>query len=184
MPAASVLWRRLDAPGHDGCRLEELNDGWRLDGTAVFLHEGTPARLTYRVACDRAWRTRDGSVGGWVGVQPVDFAVQHTSAGEWTLNGVLVPHLDGCVDLDLGLTPATNLFQLRRVALGVGESADVRVAWLDVPAGTLTVLDQRYERRGESTYWYEAPRFDYAASLEVDAVGFVRSYPGLWEAES
>ena len=47
--------------------------------------------------------------------------------------------------------------------------------------GKLDVLLQRYERRSAFTYWYEAPRFKYAALLEVDAVGFARRYPGLWE---
>jgi hypothetical protein len=90
--------------------------------------------------------------------------------------------LDECVDLDLGFTPATNLSQLRRVALQVGEAVDVPVAWLDVDAGTLDKLHQRYERRSEETYWYEAPRFNYSALLQVSALGFVEKYPNLWEA--
>ena len=57
------------------------------------------------------------------------------------------------------------------------------VAWLDVTSGQLEVLRQRYERRSQWTYWYEAPRFGYAALLEVTPAGFVRRYPGLWEAE-
>ena len=57
------------------------------------------------------------------------------------------------------------------------------VACLDVTSGQLEVLRQRYERRSQSTYWYEAPRFGYAALLEVTPAGFVRRYPGLWEAE-
>ena len=183
MTTASILWRRLDAPGHDACRLERTDGGWRLDGAAVFLHEGAPARLSYRVACDAAWHTREGSVQGWVGARAVDAAVRHSADGAWTLNGAVVPGLDGCVDLDLGFTPATNLLQLRRVALQVGQGADVPVAWLDVPALSLDVLHQRYERRAEGAYWYEAPRFGYAELLEVDPVGFARRYPGLWEAE-
>jgi hypothetical protein len=179
----AVLWRRLDAPGHDACRVEPAGDGWRLDGAAVFRHDGSAARLAYRVACDASWRTHEGSVHGWVGARAIDVAVRRTTGGAWTLNGVPVPGLAGCVDLDLGFTPATNLFQLRRIALGVGGDADVPVAWLDVPAGTLSVLPQRYERRDEGRYWYEAPRFGYTALLEVDPAGFVRRYPGLWEAE-
>jgi uncharacterized protein len=64
-----------------------------------------------------------------------------------------------------------------------GQAADVPVAWLDVAAGTLEVLPQRYERRSEAAYWYEAPRFDYAALLEVSPAGFIQRYPGLWEAD-
>ena len=60
---------------------------------------------------------------------------------------------------------------------------DHPVAWLDVSTATLTLLEQRYERRSETAYWYEAPRFTYAALIEVMPIGFVRRYPQLWEAE-
>jgi hypothetical protein len=184
MAIHSALWRRLDTPGHDAGRLEEGESGWQLDGAAVFLHEGVPASLTYRLACDRAWRTRDGRVRGWLGPRIVDFAIARTAGGGWTLNGGGVPGLETCVDLDLGFTPATNLFQLRRLALGEGQSADAPAAWLEVSAGTLEILPQRYERRTEAIYWYEAPSVDYAGLLEVTPAGFIRRYPGLWEMEA
>ncbi len=65
----------------------------------------------------------------------------------------------------------------------MGQSADVPVAWLDAPLGSLEMLRQSYERRTAEAYWYTAPRFDYAALLQVSASGFVQLYPGLWEAE-
>lgn len=182
-PAGSILWRRLDTPGHDACRLEETDTGWRLDGAAVFRHDDVPARLTYRVACDRAWRSHAGWIRGWLGGHSVDFSIARTPEGVWTLNGGVVSGLDSCVDLDLGFTPATNLLQLRRLGLADGQAADAPVAWLDAEAGTLQLLAQRYERRQEATYWYEAPRFNYADVLEVTPIGFIRRYPGLWEME-
>jgi len=179
----TILWRHLDAAGHDACRLVERNEAWRLEGAAVFRDQGVAACLAYVVDCDREWRAREGVVHGWMGARSVDFRITRTRDGSWTLNGQVVPHLDECVDLDLGFTPATNLSQLRRVALQVGQAADVPVAWLDVPVGTLDTLHQRYERRTAEAYWYEAPRFDYFALLQVSAIGFVEKYPNLWEAE-
>jgi hypothetical protein len=98
------------------------------------------------------------------------------------VNGAAVPGLEAYVDLDLGFTPATNLTQLRRVALAPGESAEVPVAWIDAPDGVLQALPQRYERRSATTYWYESPTAGYAELLELAPGGFVRRYPGLWEA--
>ena len=181
--AASILWRRLDTPGHDCCLLEPGTGGWSLYGTAVFHHDGIPARLTYHIACSLAWRTQHGRVRGWIGARLVEFRIARMAGGVWTLNGQVVPGLEACVDLDLGFTPATNLLQLRRVALAEGQTAEVPVAWLDVPPGNLGLLPQRYERRGADTYWYESPSTGYAALLEVTPDGFVRRYPGLWEAE-
>ena len=179
----SILWRRLDTPGHDACRLEQVEGGWRLQGAAAFRHEGAPAYLAYELTCDAAWRTREGAVRGALGSRAVELLVQRGWDGAWTLNGRSVPHLEGCVDLDLGFTPATNASQLRRLALPVGDAAQVPVAWLDVASGSLDLLEQRYERRAVEAYDYEAPRFGYAAQLEVESTGFPREYPGLWTAE-
>ena len=184
MAVDTILWRRLDVPGHDACQLTQIDNGWQLDGTASFKENSLPTGLNYQVSCDTEWHTQEGSVRGWAGTQTINFHVQRAADGIWTLNGQVVPHLNECVDLDLGFTPATNLFQLRRIALQIGQAAAVPVAWLDVSVNTLEILHQRYERRSEGTYWYESPRFNYTALLEVHPFGFIHQYPGLWEAES
>jgi hypothetical protein len=181
--AASILWRRLDLPGHDACRLVESADGWELEGVAVFTEELRPACLAYRLTSDHSWLTKNARVSGWVGKREIALEVQQSSRGVWSLNGQSLPGLHECVNLDLGFTPATNLLQLRRLDLGVGERADAPVAWLDVLESQLDVLFQVYERRTLSSYWYEAPRFEYSGLLEVSTIGFVRSYPGLWDVE-
>lgn len=182
MSGRAVFWRRLDGEGHDACRLMPLGDGWRLAGTAVFQEAGQPAAcLSYEVDCDGQWRTRRGAVRGWVGERLVDCLVARAPAGAWTFNGHEVPAPGGCLDLDLGFTPATNLFQLQRVALAVGQSAEVPVAWLDAGCERLEWLAQHYERHSTDTYGYDAPRFGYRALLQIDETGFVRDYPGLWQ---
>jgi len=178
---STILWQCLEDPGHDACRLEGHAEGWTLEGTAVLRLDGTPAVLSYVVSCDLSWRTVSGRLDGWIGERRLRHAIARTDGG-WIFDGGAVAGMEDCVDLDLGFTPATNLFQLRRIALATGQAADVPVAWLDVQTGRLERLAQRYERRSEGTYWYESPRFGYAAVLEVDATGFVRRYPGLWEA--
>jgi hypothetical protein len=179
----SMLWRRIDIPGHDACRLEQKGDGWSLEGAAVFLHGDGPAHLFYAVQCDAAWRTMSGRVQGFIGARAIDFIVVRDGAG-WTLNGVSVAGAKHLLDLDLGFTPATNLQQLRRVSIAEGETVQLPVAWLDVDAGTLTELPQIYERRGRDAFWYQAPSVGYEGLLELAPNGFVRSYPGLWEAEA
>jgi hypothetical protein len=182
MTSIAALWHRLDVPGHDACRLDEQADGWSLHGTAVFRHDGQPARLDYRVQCDRAWRSRAASVSGWIGTRAFDVGIAHRD-GAWLLNAVPVQGLDDCVDVDFGFTPATNLLQLRRIALSPGEAADVPVAWLDEPARTLLRLEQRYHRVAHDRFAYDVPRFGYHAELEMRSDGFARRYPGLWELE-
>lgn len=180
--AASALWRRLDIPGHDACRLTQTETGWQLTGSAVFRHALGPGRIEYAVDCDAQWHSREGRVRASIADQTWDLRIAHFDE-RWLLDDKEVAGLEQCHDLDFGFTPATNLCQLRRIALGVGETADVPVAWLDLPEGSLVAVPQRYERRSETTYWYESATFGYSALLEIDASGFVTSYPRLWARE-
>lgn len=184
MSATSILWRRIDVPGHDACRLESRDGGWSLAGSAVFLHAGAPARLDYEVLCDGDWNTRRGEVRGWLGARSIERRVERTSGGVWTLDGVVTAGVEDCSDLDLGFTPATNTISLLRLGLAVGQAAEVPVAWLSDDIAALERLAQHYERRSETEYAYRSPSSRYAAVLEVTPAGFVRRYPGLWEAEA
>jgi len=180
---ASALWRRIDTPGHDACRLEELPSGWRLNGAAVFLHRGEPVNLSYAVRCDHGWRASYGRVFGAVGGQTVDYVIQRRSDHGWTLNGERVDSLDHLDDLDLSFTPATNVLQIRRVALPLGEAVRLPAAWFDFDSGALSELEQIYECRNACAFDYRAPDVGYEGTLELSPNGFIRIYPGLWEAE-
>lgn len=162
-----------------------MGENWQLDGGAAFRHEdGRLVQLHYRVRCDRAWHTQWATVRGWLGGEAIDLSIVRDAHGGWKLNDAPVTDLGHCVDLDLGFTPATNMLPLRRLHLAQGESAEAPAAWLELGGeGGLSELNQRYERRSESDYWYAAPRFDYAAMLVVMPEGFVTRYPALWEAE-
>lgn len=91
----------------------------------------------------------------------------------------------GCMELDLGFTPATNLLPLRRLNLGVGQMAEVRSAWIEWPAADLRPLVQQYRRESVTSYRYEAqlPGGDvFSTVLRVDPFGWVVEYGGLWQA--
>ena len=112
-----MRWRRLDVPGRDECALEELPSGWRLGGIAEFEAPSGLSRLEYTVECDREWRTVRARVRGMAGARPLELAIRRDATDDWHIGPAPIPALRGLVDLDLGFTPATNLFPLRRLAL-------------------------------------------------------------------
>ena len=183
--AAPILWRRLDVPGHDAASLQMDGDGAVLSGMAAF-HEGAPTALAYVVHADPEWKTTEGHVWGWRGPDAIDLRLHRDSAGSWTLNDELCAEVQGCMDLDLSFTPATNLLPLRRLSLGIGRSAEVRSAWLEWPEVRLTPLVQRYARRTEIEYDYESdmPGGElFRSTLLVQPDGWVLDYGGLWRVQ-
>lgn len=185
-PGAPILWRRLDVPGHDAAWLRSAGGGSEIFGMAAFLEEGDPTALRYRVACDGEWRSHVATVEGWRGGQPVELRIRHDAHDGWTLNGTPCPTVAGCIDVDLSFTPATNLVALRRLHLEVGDTAEVRSAWLAWPRVSLAPLVQRYTRLAPDVYAYEAdvPEFGrFDGTLRVEPGGWVLDYAGLWRAE-
>src|SRR3954463_2054699 len=128
MARNSILWRRLDLPGHDAVSLRQTAGGAELRGMAVFQDEEGPTALRYSVGCDSGWRSTEATVEGWCGDQAVAVRIRRDSDGTWTLNGMPCPSVAGCIDLDLSFTPATNLLPLRRLDLAVNQAAEVRAA--------------------------------------------------------
>lgn len=183
-----ILWRRLDVPGHDTCRILSTADGARLVGVAVFAHPAGPAALSYAVDCDDRWRPRAARIEGWVGERAVNHTLARDGVG-WTLDGAPVRNLDGCVDLDLGITPATHTLALRRMDLKIGDEADAPAAWLalaDDPGGAFLLrrLDQTWVREDTERYVYTSDT-GYEGTLRVDsATRFVTDQPKRWVRET
>jgi uncharacterized protein len=97
MSDPSILWRRLDRPGHEAARLQDAL--WRLTGTALFVHDRQPCKLDYEVICNPQWQTVSGKVTGWVGSQSILIELSVDSACRWLLDGVACPQVTGCTDL-------------------------------------------------------------------------------------
>jgi hypothetical protein len=183
MAEHSILWRRLDLPGHEVARLESRATGWQLTGTSLFS-QGEPVRLDYTVALNAAWQTETVQVRGWVGNRGVDIELRADAERRWKRNGQDCPNLSGCVDVDLGFSPATNLLPIRRLNLPVGQDSRVRAAWLSFPDLTMEPLDQMYRRTAQATYRYESGGGNFVANLDVNSTGFVTRYANLWIVEA
>lgn len=179
----SILWRRLDCPGHESARVFFEDDSWNVEGTAVFSHNAFPCRLDYHIECDTSWRTGSAKVTGWVSHDLIDIKLAVSRDQRWLLNEMDCPQVEGCTDLDLNFSPSTNLLPIRRLNLAVGQKMEVRAAWLRFPSFSLEPLAQIYRRIGDITYCYESHGGDFVTELTVNELGFVTSYPNFWETE-
>ena len=179
----SILWQGFVLQGHEACRLFSQDSHWHLEGTAVFSHEQRPCRLDYQIICDDAWQTLSAEVEGWLGNTSVGMQIKTDPNQHWWLNGNEQPHIRGCIDIDLNFSPSTNLLPIRRLNLAIGETAEVKAAWLRFPSFKLELLTQQYRRMDETTYRYESAGGKFVADLKVNRSGFVLEYPGIWRSE-
>lgn len=184
MAAATILWRRLDQPGHETARLFRLPSGWVLSGGAVFGHNNLACKLDYLIQCDSSWRTLSAQVAGWVGGETIDLNLEVGPDQRWTVNQVEITEVEGCIDLDLNFSPSTNLLPIRRLLLAGGEAREVKAAWLRFPSFKLEPLQQVYRRLDATTFRYESAGGQFVTELKVNELGFVTEYPGIWIVEA
>ncbi|MFD0776801.1 putative glycolipid-binding domain-containing protein [Streptomonospora algeriensis] len=180
--ADPVAWSRVDVSAGLGVgALLAETGGFRLEAGETVA--GAQGRFSTRVTvqADLAWCSRSARVevlssGGASAV------VLERRAGGWSVDGLRVPELDGCLDVDVAATPLTNTLPIRRLGLGPGEYRDVFAVWVDVPSLRVRRLGQRYTRlfpaRGRERYEYRDSA-NGAFVLSVDSDGLVVDYEGL-----
>ena len=85
------------------------------------------------------------------------------------------------IDVDITATPFTNTLPIRRLNLSAGQSADITVAYIDVPSLTVTADPQRYTcLEPMRRYRFESLDSDFMREIEVDEHGLVVLYPDLF----
>ncbi|NYF15642.1 hypothetical protein HDC37_000454 [Microbacterium sp. AK009] len=168
-----ITWQGLEAASTETCTVEFTVSGM----TAVGVVDLGADRLDYRVVADEAgqFRTADLAIDG----RTLSLSF---SDGRWLVNGEHRGDLDGASEIDIQATPLTNTLPVRRLALAIGESADIETAWIAVPALTVVRDPQRYTRLDERQWLYESRDSDFRAVLTVDDEGLVLDYPGLFRS--
>ncbi|MDT0301812.1 putative glycolipid-binding domain-containing protein [Streptomonospora wellingtoniae] len=180
--ADPVAWSRVDVSAGlgVGAVLAEPG-GYRLEAGETVADGGDRFSTRVTVHADLAWSSRSARVEvlSAGGASAVELARE---AGGWSVDGVRVPELDGCVDVDVAATPLTNTLPIRRLGLRPGEYRDIPAVWVDVPSLRVRRLGQRYTRLsprdGRDRYEYRDSAFG-AFVLSVDRDGVVVDYEGL-----
>jgi hypothetical protein len=180
----TVQWRSVDEPWVERCTLlrgeGRPSAAWILDGTVLGTTEREPFDVRYQVFCHENWATTEVVVTALTGTRLRE--IELVREGErWLVDAAETPELRGSTDIDLGFTPATNTLPIRRLGLKVGESSEIRTAWVRFPELTAEPFPQRYTRLPGRRYLYESLTSDFKAELEVDEFGLVVDYRGVWE---
>lgn len=186
----TILWQEMEEPGSQIAQLWRAGNSWQISGEVVKSDAGMPLLADYQIDIDAQWHTRRAqiTVRRGNGLRST-LAVQVDADQRWTFARDPAAAGDaaedssaftGLIDIDFSLTPATNTLPIRRLALAIGESAEVTAIWIDSADLTVMLLPQRYLRLDERRYRYESSDGAFVAELEVDELGLAANYEGLW----
>ena len=177
-----VIWQAEGGIGEEHLALSDRNGVIVADGFVIAKPGETPMRVRYQVVCDADWVTRGIAVTTEVAHgSPTVIELRCDGKGHWTnSDGSPLHQLDGCIDVDINITPFTNTLPIRRLALERNVTETIHVVYINVETLNIEPRHQQYTRLSDDTVRYEGVPSGFRADLSIDADGLVRNYPGLW----
>ncbi len=180
-----VLWRQVVEAGSEHLVLS-MHDGIHADSLSVGEIENTTYRIHYQLHCDAGWNVQR--------LRIEDLLLNHVVTlvrgkdNRWSDDGNhLLEALDGCVDVDIMITPFTNTLPIQRLKLKTGQSREIAVVYIGLPGLIVSRFEQRYTclvRNSEgSIYKFESLKSGFTAELKVDVDGLVVDYPDIFRME-
>jgi hypothetical protein len=180
MPDVVARWQDWDGNGLEHLVLQDRGNGFTAESSVIGEADGERFAVQYTVVCDRDWRTALFEVNVVGSGRSVLFTGD--GAGNWQDGARRLPELNGAIDVDITATPFTNTLPIRRLGLEAGQSAEIVVAYIDVPSLTVTADRQRYTcLEPMRRYGFESQDGDFVREIEVDEHGLVVFYPGLFK---
>lgn len=175
-----VVWRRiLDDRSLEECVVTSSPHGFGIAGHVIGAQDGEPLGIHYDLRCDLAWSAQAVAIEQRLGNAAQSLRLDRVPGG-WLINGVHEARLDGCAEPDLGITPSTNALAIRRLALAIGEAAEITCAWVKFPALSVEPSRQCYERLSNRDYRYTNVASGFTAIVTVDELALPVAYERIW----
>lgn len=173
-----VQWESWDGTGLQHLAIDRLSGSLRYAGVVI---EAAPEPLAVRFVLV----TGEDHIVRHLTVERLAddhrIILDHDGQGAWYADGTRMHELDGVMEPDISVTPLTNTFPIRRLALGEGASADIRTAYVEIATMTVFADPQRYTCLTPGRlYRYESRDSDFRADITLGDDGLVDVYPGLF----
>ncbi|RYY53129.1 MAG: hypothetical protein EOO09_19070 [Chitinophagaceae bacterium] len=181
----SIIWNGRENDSREHCLINSNDSGIKVDSVIIGKNESGIYRVEYALLLDQHWKTISLTASSLHNniVQHLEYTSD--GQGNWTDKGQVVERLQGCIDIDLPLTPFTNSLPVNRLNLAVGAESDVRVVYVDLLSQKISPLTQKYKRISADEYLYQNVPNDFEAVIKTDHEGFVLDYPELfWQSAS
>jgi hypothetical protein len=183
-PPSAAAWRHVEArTGFEVVFARAAAAGTSFVGETAATEDGETWAVRYAIDLGADWATHAARVSTLAPAGLLEVALESSGSGTWRVDGAPAPELDGCLDVDLESSCLTNAFPVRRLGLGVGESARAPAAYVRVAGPRVERLEQDYLRLPNAgtrqRYRYSAPAFDFECELVYDELGLLLDYPGI-----
>lgn len=177
----NILWTGIEYNSLENCILTISDNGSAINSSIIGVYASELYRIEYRIRTNQYWETTFFEIKSQLHntVEIIDFRKEGKES--WYVNGEPDEKFNGCIDIDISLTPFTNTLPINRLKLSEKESAQIKVLYVDVLGRKLMPVQQKYTKVSQTEYTYENVPNDFEAIISVDDLGLVVEYPGLFK---
>lgn len=176
----NILWAGREYRSLENCLIETADTGVFIRSTIIGSYEGKIYQVEYEIRTNAEWETLSLQMRSRHSDRIMQWYCESDTRGNWTSNGQEMTEWNGCVDIDISLTPFTNTLPIRRLRLSDGAVQTIRVLFFDILEHEIRPVDQQYTRLSDKEYEYNNVVTDFKAKLVVNEQGLVVDYPGLF----
>jgi uncharacterized protein len=176
----NFLWSGVEYQSMENCLVNTLDHGASVSSTIVGTYQGMVYLVDYHIEVNENWETVLFEIHSRHSNQKIHLLFESDGAGTWMTNGQVLHEFDGCIDIDIPITPFTNTLPINRLKLRNNDVQEIQVLYLDLLQQEVKTVRQRYARISDAVYRYENVPNDFEAEITVDESGFVVDYPSLF----
>ena len=176
----NILWAGREYNSLENCLINESASGMEISSTIIGHYEEKIYKVEYHIQTNARWETTYFNIISRHSNQTQTISYHSDGKGNWTNAGKPLEPFNGCIDIDIRLTPFTNTLPIRRLQLQHGETREIQVLYFDLLEAQITPVRQQYTCLSATEYHYENIPNDFEANIQVDGSGFVMDYPSLF----
>ena len=155
--------------------------GAAINSTIVGIYANTLYKIEYRIRTNHHWETTSFEIKSQLynTIEIID--IRKEGKESWYVNGQADQKFNGCIDIDISLTPFTNTLPINRLKLLEKEEEQIKVLYVDVLGRKMMPVQQKYTKLSQTDYKYENVPNVFESVIVVDDLGLVVKYPGLFK---
>jgi uncharacterized protein len=177
---SNLLWTGREYYSLENCLVTTTDAGSEIDSIIVGKYDKKLYRVAYKIKTNQNWETLSLEIHSQHSDQREHFLFESDGKGNWKVDGKHTGEFNGCIDVDIPLTPFTNTLPINRLKFTPGEERQIQVIYVNLLEQQIIPVKQKYICRSKNEYHYENIPNDFEAKIEVDELGFVVDYPSLF----
>jgi len=172
-----LVWEGTDAKSIECLSWQKTDDNIIISSYLTGVSGDVPFAIHYLLQTDANWTVKQVLVNDLLNTQN-NIQLNGDGKGKWFHGTEVLTMTEGCIDVDITLTPFTNTLPIRRLPWEQGKKQTIQVVHILLPELQMARAEQHYTMLSPQKFLFESGDH-FRADLSLDENKMVIDYPGI-----